>query len=198
MVTFISNHDGEPLRPARKSNPRPQRTPARNQKNEPESSPDAPEPKRAPRPGPRTEQKRTEQKRPEQARTEKKPPEQPRSGQPDAESPTAEPKRRPRRRGGRGRKKPAASSEATSTPNDSPRETAPAKDTTPPTKKSAWNPAEHIVEPVEGKTRFQDLEIPESILHAISDLGWQYCTPIQASILPHALQHRDCTGKAQT
>jgi ATP-dependent RNA helicase RhlB len=51
---------------------------------------------------------------------------------------------------------------------------------------------------VEGKTRFQDLDLPPEIMHAIADLGFQYCTPIQAGALPHLLQGRDLFGRAQT
>jgi ATP-dependent RNA helicase RhlB len=35
-------------------------------------------------------------------------------------------------------------------------------------------------------------------MHAISDLGFQYCTPIQAGILQHTLAGADATGRAQT
>ncbi len=35
-------------------------------------------------------------------------------------------------------------------------------------------------------------------MHAISDLGFQYCTPIQAGILPKALEGLDAAGRAQT
>lgn len=35
-------------------------------------------------------------------------------------------------------------------------------------------------------------------MHAIYDLGFQYCTPIQAEILPASLTGRDATGRAQT
>ena len=35
-------------------------------------------------------------------------------------------------------------------------------------------------------------------MHAVSDLGFEYCTPIQAEILPKALSGSDVTGKAQT
>jgi len=50
----------------------------------------------------------------------------------------------------------------------------------------------------EGKTRFHDMNLPEPIMHAIGDLGFQYCTPIQAEILPSTLQGKDATGRAQT
>ena len=35
-------------------------------------------------------------------------------------------------------------------------------------------------------------------MHAIADLGFSYCTPVQAEILPAALAGRDATGRAQT
>jgi len=35
-------------------------------------------------------------------------------------------------------------------------------------------------------------------MHAVADLGFSYCTPIQAQILPHTLAGKDATGKAQT
>ncbi|MFT5121908.1 MAG: ATP-dependent RNA helicase RhlB [Kiritimatiellia bacterium] len=61
-----------------------------------------------------------------------------------------------------------------------------------------WDPASYVVEEAEGKTRFADLALPEEILHALADLGFQYCTPIQAGILPHILKGVDGLGKAQT
>ena len=47
-----------------------------------------------------------------------------------------------------------------------------------------WDPASFQVEPMEGKQRFHDFDLPDEIMHAIADLGFQYCTPIQAAILP--------------
>jgi len=61
-----------------------------------------------------------------------------------------------------------------------------------------WNPETFQVEPKEGKTRFQDMNLPEAVFHAIADLNFQYCTPIQAEILPLTLQGKDMAGKAQT
>jgi len=61
-----------------------------------------------------------------------------------------------------------------------------------------WDPAAFAVEPVEGKTRFQDLDVPSEILHAIADLGFSFCTPIQKEILPHTLKGQDASGRAQT
>ena len=52
--------------------------------------------------------------------------------------------------------------------------------------------------PVEGKTRFHDFDLPDQLLHAIFDLGFEYCTPIQAEILPSSLSGKDANGRAQT
>ena len=43
-----------------------------------------------------------------------------------------------------------------------------------------WNPDSFKVEPEEGKTRFHDIDLPEEIMHAVDDLKFKYCTPIQA------------------
>ncbi len=52
--------------------------------------------------------------------------------------------------------------------------------------------------PVAGRTRFHDLDLPESLLRAVADLEFDYCTPIQALALPPALEGRDVAGRAQT
>ena len=62
----------------------------------------------------------------------------------------------------------------------------------------AWEISRYQVPPADGKTRFHDLDIPVEIMHAIADLGFQYCTPVQAEILPKALPGLDTTGRAQT
>ncbi|MCB1848146.1 MAG: ATP-dependent RNA helicase RhlB, partial [Halieaceae bacterium] len=54
------------------------------------------------------------------------------------------------------------------------------------------------VDPQEAQTRFHDLGLRDELMHAIADLGFQYCSPIQAAILPHTLQGNDAIGKAQT
>ena len=61
-----------------------------------------------------------------------------------------------------------------------------------------WDIAQFDVPPAVGKTRFHDLHLPNPIMHAIADLNFQYCTPVQADILPKALEGGDCTGRAQT
>ena len=62
----------------------------------------------------------------------------------------------------------------------------------------AWRLEQFRVEPAEGKTRFHDLHLPAEIMHAVADLKFQYCTPVQALCLPPALQGKDVAGKAQT
>jgi ATP-dependent RNA helicase RhlB len=54
------------------------------------------------------------------------------------------------------------------------------------------------VAPVAGRTRFHDFDLPDPLMHAIYDLGFEYCTPIQAEILPGSLSGKDASGKAQT
>jgi ATP-dependent RNA helicase RhlB len=71
-------------------------------------------------------------------------------------------------------------------------EKKPKLDTTP------WDEKQFAVDPIEGKTRFHDFDLPPELMHAIADLGFQYCSPIQAQSLPHALQGKDVVGKAQT
>jgi len=61
-----------------------------------------------------------------------------------------------------------------------------------------WRLDDFVVVPEEGKTRFHDCQLPLELLHAISDLGFQYCSPIQAETLPHSLAGRDIIGQAQT
>ncbi len=53
--------------------------------------------------------------------------------------------------------------------------------------------------PVEaGRMRFHDFDLPLEIMHAIADLGFKYCTPIQAASLTQALAGANVAGRAQT
>lgn len=65
-------------------------------------------------------------------------------------------------------------------------------------RQAAWTPAQFKVPVAEGKRRFHDFGLPDVLMHAIADLGFEYCTPIQAATIPHALNGRDLIGKAQT
>lgn len=62
-----------------------------------------------------------------------------------------------------------------------------------------WKAADDFkISPSDGKVRFHDFPIPDTVMHGIKDLSFEYCTPIQGAILTETLQGRDATGKAQT
>lgn len=61
-----------------------------------------------------------------------------------------------------------------------------------------WTPDSYVVAPAEGKTRFHDLNLDLTLLHAVADLKYEYCSEIQARSLPFTLQGHDVIGKAQT
>ncbi len=61
-----------------------------------------------------------------------------------------------------------------------------------------WDSSVFIIPEEEGKTRFTDLDLPKPILHAIYDLGFKYCTDVQAQSLPNSLKGQDVTAQAQT
>ncbi|MAT49700.1 MAG: ATP-dependent RNA helicase RhlB [Porticoccaceae bacterium] len=61
-----------------------------------------------------------------------------------------------------------------------------------------WTLDQFQVPEVEGKVRFHDLDLSLDTLHAIADLGFEYCSPIQARSLPFTLRGHDVVGKAQT
>ena len=62
----------------------------------------------------------------------------------------------------------------------------------------SWSLESFQVPPQEDKTRFHDFDLPLGVMHAIADLGFQYCTPIQGKLLEHTLCGKDATAKAQT
>ena len=61
-----------------------------------------------------------------------------------------------------------------------------------------WSMDEFVVEPMEGKRRFHDFDIPAEVMHGIAELGFKYCTEIQALSLEQALAGKNIAGKAQT
>ena len=61
-----------------------------------------------------------------------------------------------------------------------------------------WSPESFVVEPAEGKKRFHDFDLPSEVMHGIADLGFKYCTEIQALSLEQALAGKNIAGKAQT
>ena len=65
-------------------------------------------------------------------------------------------------------------------------------------KKQKWSINDFPVEPKKGETRFHDFDLPIGVMHAVADLKFEYCTPIQAKLLAHTLDGKDATAKAQT
>lgn len=63
---------------------------------------------------------------------------------------------------------------------------------------AAWKPESFVVEPMEGKRRFHDFDLPSEVMHGIAELGFKYCTEIQALSLEQALAGKNIAGKAQT
>ena len=63
---------------------------------------------------------------------------------------------------------------------------------------AAWSMDSFVVEPVDGKKRFHDFDLPSEVMHGIADLGFKYCTDIQSLSLEQALAGKNIAGKAQT
>ena len=61
-----------------------------------------------------------------------------------------------------------------------------------------WSLDSFKVEPIEDKKRFHDFDLPSEIMHAVADLKFEYCTPIQALSLEHSLIGKNVAGRAQT
>ena len=62
----------------------------------------------------------------------------------------------------------------------------------------SWSLSQFSVPEVEGKLRFHDFSLPDTLMRGIQATGFEYCTPIQAASLPHTLHGHDIVGKAQT
>ena len=65
-------------------------------------------------------------------------------------------------------------------------------------RKPRWTLEQFPVPPKEGHSRFHDFKLPLSLMHAIADLGFEYAMPVQAQVLPPALEGKDATAEAQT
>jgi ATP-dependent RNA helicase RhlB len=61
-----------------------------------------------------------------------------------------------------------------------------------------WDENIFKVPVAEGKIRFHEFHLPKEIMHAIYDLGFKYCTPVQAEVLLKSLAGDDVTAQAQT
>ncbi|WP_353668302.1 DEAD/DEAH box helicase [Marinomonas sp. THO17] len=76
-----------------------------------------------------------------------------------------------------------------------------ASNTSKDTAKSAqgvWSIDDFQVPELEGKLRFHDLNLPDRVLKSIAEMGFEYCSEIQAETLPTTLQGYDIIGQAQT
>ena len=65
-------------------------------------------------------------------------------------------------------------------------------------KKPRWTLEQFPVDPMEGKSRFHDFSLSLGLMHAIADLGFKYCTPIQEKALPDAMAGKDIIARAGT
>jgi ATP-dependent RNA helicase RhlB len=65
-------------------------------------------------------------------------------------------------------------------------------------KKKRWQLSDFEVEPVPGKVRFPEMPLPLPVMHGVAELGFSYCTPVQAESLPHLLEGKDLIGNANT
>lgn len=65
-------------------------------------------------------------------------------------------------------------------------------------KKPKWTLEQFPVEPTAGKSRFHDFSLPLALMHAIADLDFKYCSPIQEKALPSALEGKDLIARAGT
>lgn len=83
-------------------------------------------------------------------------------------------------------------------PRQEPRQEKPRRERAPKPVVIPWKLEDFVVEPQEGKTRFHDFKLAPELMHAIQDLGFPYCTPIQAQVLGFTLAGKDAIGRAQT
>ncbi|MGH8436061.1 MAG: ATP-dependent RNA helicase RhlB [Pseudomonas sp.] len=89
-------------------------------------------------------------------------------------------------------------SQARSAKSDSPKIEKPRRTRAAQAPVSTWKLEDFVVEPQAGKTRFHDFKLSPELMHAIHDLGFPYCTPIQAGVLGFTLDGQDAIGRAQT
>ncbi|NWD44983.1 ATP-dependent RNA helicase RhlB [Pseudomonas yamanorum] len=111
--------------------------------------------------------------------------------QPGRTAPVASPKKEPVTT-------PATVNVAEEPAADKPRQEKPRRERAPKPVVIPWKLEDFAVEPQEGKTRFHDFKLAPELMHAIQDLGFPYCTPIQAQVLGFTLAGKDAIGRAQT
>lgn len=59
-------------------------------------------------------------------------------------------------------------------------------------------PKLHIIPELEGSARFSDFKLDERILLGLQNANFKYCTPVQKETIPHLLEGKDVSVKAQT
>ncbi|MBA4272979.1 MAG: ATP-dependent RNA helicase RhlB, partial [Pseudomonas sp.] len=111
--------------------------------------------------------------------------------QADRPAPAAAPKQEPQ-------PAPAAPIAAEPARSEAPKPPKPRREPKPKAPVIPWKLEDFVVEPQEGKTRFHDFKLSPELMHAIQDLGFPYCTPIQAQVLGFTLAGKDAIGRAQT
>jgi len=118
----------------------------------------------------------------------------PASGGKDRQGPSrrGDPRRASSRRGGKGRRREEESGEPAF------RDRTSAERAEAAAAHAAWNPADWQVAPDGEHARFLDFDLPGELQHALADLQFRYCTPIQERALPLALDGNDIAGRAQT
>jgi len=67
-----------------------------------------------------------------------------------------------------------------------------------PVQKVKTLPKLHVVPESEGKVRFTDFNLDERILLGLQNAKFKYCTPVQQETIPHLLNGKDVSVKAQT
>jgi len=76
--------------------------------------------------------------------------------------------------------------------------TKPTLEPTPLVPLELWDASVFKVPVADGKVRFHDFDLPVEVMHAVYDLKFQYCTPVQAETLTKSLAGDDVTAQAQT
>lgn len=93
----------------------------------------------------------------------------------------------------------ASAEAATDADADEPADTAAAAATAETATDAASGEAEdEDAAPQPERVPFKEFGLPPELSRAIEDLGFAFCTPIQAETLPHSLSNYDVTGQAQT
>ncbi len=64
--------------------------------------------------------------------------------------------------------------------------------------RTEWSLDDFRVSHKEGAVRFHDFDLPDPVMRAVHELGFQYCTPIQQKVLSLVSAGKNIAGRAQT